>query len=138
MKDSRLRPRWFGEEAAVFRHIGRLARTADDAPRTDGPNVSVHVYGGWRQLWGGDVNEAAANTSQAQVSRLWEGIVPLQDGDAPAIRRGPQYGADVTVHLTPRFGLVGGVGWIESSSMGRVIETPHSPGSSLSQSRSSA
>ena len=131
-------PRWFGEEAAVFRHIGRLARTADDAPRTDGPNVSVHVYGGWRQLRGGDVNEAAANTSQATVSRLWEGIVPLQDGDAPAIRRGPQYGADVAVHLTPRFGLVGGVGWIESSSTGRLIETPHSTGSALSQSRSSA
>ena len=129
-------PRWFGEEVAESRHTGRLAQAADDAPRTDGPNVSVHVYGGWRQLWGGDVNEAAANTSQATVSRRYEGLVPLQDGDAPAIRRGPEYGADVTVHLTPRFGLVGGVGWIESSSTGRLIETPHSR--ALSPSRSSA
>ena len=118
-------PRWFGEEVAESRHTGRLAQAADDAPRTDGPNVSVHVYGGWRQLWGGDVNEAAANDLQSQMS-LWHGaLVPLQDGDAPATHRGPEYGADVTVHLTPRFGLVGGVGWIESSSAGRPIEALH-------------
>ena len=129
-------PQWLGAEVAESRHTGRLAQAADDAPRTDGPNVSVHVYGGWRQLRGGDVNEAAANTSQVTVSRRYRGLVPLQDGDAPAIRRGPEYGADVTVHLTPRFGLVGGVGWIESSSTGRLIETPHSLG--LSPSRSSA
>ena len=119
-------PRGFGEEVAESRHTGRLAQAAEDAPRTDGPNVSVHVYGGWRQLWGGDVNEAAANTFQRGLSLWYEALVPLQDGDAPAIRRGPEYGADVTVHLTPRFGLVGGVGWIESSSTGRLIEVPHS------------
>ena len=119
-------PGGFGEEVAESRHTGHLAQTADDAPRTDGPNVSVRVYGGWRQLWGGDVNEAVANLLQLQVSLRYEELVPLQDGDAPAIRHGPEYGVDVTVHLTSRFGLVGGVGWIESSSTGRLIETPHS------------
>ncbi len=119
-------PRWFGDEVAESRRTGRVAPAAEDAPPTDGPNMSVRVYGGWHQLWGGDVNKASANTLQLGVSLLYEGLVPLQDGDAPALRRGPEYGADVTIHLTPRLGLVGGVGWIESSSTGRQIETPHS------------
>ena len=109
-----------------------------DEPRADaaGSRVDARVYGGGRLLWGGDVNEAVANTMQFTVSQLYEGLVPLQDGDAPAMRRGREYGADVIVNLTPRFGLVGGVGRIESSSAGGLIETPSS--TALYPSRSSA
>ena len=41
------------------------------------------------------------------------------------MRRGPEYGVDVVVPLTPRFSLLGGVGWLESSGDG-LIETPRS------------
>ena len=124
--------------AAEPRHISLVTQTAEDPPRIGGPRVSVRLHGGWRQLLGGDVNGAVANTSRFTVIRLYEyqEDVELQDGDAPALRPGPEYGADVTVHLTPRFGLVGGVGWIERSSAGRLIETPQS--TALWPSRTSA
>ena len=130
-------PRAVAQGAAESRPISPVAQTAEDPPRIGGPRVSVRLYGGWRHFWGGDVNEAAANSLQLRINSLYEGDVQLQDGDAPAIRRGPEYGADVTVHLTPRFGLVGGVGWIESSSAGRLIETPPQS-TALRPSRSSA
>ena len=99
---------------------------AQDDPAADRPGMSIRVQGGWRQLWGGDVNDAAANNLQWNVFRLSGELVPLQEGDAPEVRRGPEYGVDVVVPLTPRFSLVGGVGWLESSGDGRLIETPRS------------
>ncbi len=50
---------------------------AQDDPATDRPGMSIRVHGGWRQLWGGDVNEAAANNSQWNVFRLSGELVPL-------------------------------------------------------------
>ena len=104
----------------------------------DGPRVDVRVHGGGRHLWGGNVNEAVAATTLFTVSRLYEFDEPvsLADGDAPATRRSHEYGADVAVRVTPRFGLVVGVSRIESSGEGRLIETPRS--TALYPSRSSA
>ena len=91
-----------------------------------GSRVEARVYGGGRLLRGGDVNEAVANTSRFTVSSLYEfeEIVTLDDGDVPAARHAGEYGADVLVRLTPRFGVVGGLVGIESSSAGGWIETP--------------
>ena len=107
-----------------LREASEPGAEAVDASRRDGLEASVRLYGGWRQLWGGDVNEAVANFTQSVISG--RELVPLRDGDAPATRRGVEYGATLTVPLTSSFGLVGGVGWIESDSAGRVIEVPAS------------
>ncbi len=60
---------------------------AQDDPAADRPGMSIRVQGGWRQLWGGDVNEAAANNSQWTVYRLSGELVPLQEDDAPELLR---------------------------------------------------
>ena len=91
-----------------------------------GSRVELRLYGGWRQLRGGDVNEAVANTTLLTVKSVYEGLEGLARGDAPATRRGREFGADAIVNLTSGFGLMGGVGWIASASEGRWIETPGS------------
>ena len=80
---------------------------------SDSPRVSIRVYGGLRQLWGGDVNEAVENVTRATLARFH---FQPEVVDAVANDRGTEYGADLIFHLTPRFGLVGGIGLIESVS----------------------
>ena len=96
-------------------------------PGTGRYQVSVRVYGGWRGLWGGDVNEGVADTMQWHVTRLVGAGVTVREvmqevgGGVPALQRGTEVGADVIVNLTPRVGLVGGVGRIESASEGMIL-----------------
>ena len=116
-------PRSVSEGAAVVRRAGLAAQAAEGTPLSRRPHVDVRLYGGWRQLWGGDVNEGVANSTILTVSSLNEGYYPLEDDEVAAIDRGTEFGADVVIRLTPRFGLVGGVGWIESSEE-RLVEIP--------------
>lgn len=102
---------------------GRGAQSAARPSRTHEPSVSVRVYGGWSQLMGGDVNEAVTNSQLLTVGSLNEGYFPLEDDQVAAVDRAVEYGADVVIHLTPRLGLVGGVGWIESAEE-RLVEVP--------------
>ena len=98
------------------------------AQRANQEPVDVLVYGGWRQLRGGDVNEAVADaTGHWAGSVLRDGFMPLADGDAPAARRGAEYGVRFAVPLSGRFRFVAEIGRIEGDSVGRVIETPVTP-----------
>ena len=112
-------------EGSVLQSRGEPAATGETA-KIGGSRVEARVFGGGGLLRGGDVNEAAANTSRFTVSSLYEfeEIVTLEDGDTPAAQHAGEYGAEVLVRLTPRFGVVGGLVRIESSSAGRWIETP--------------
>ena len=90
--------------------------------------VDVLVYGGWRQLWGGDVNEAVADATGHWAGWvLRDGFMPLADGDAPAARRGGEYGVRFAVPLSGGFRFVAGIGRIDGDSVGRVVETPVTP-----------
>ena len=93
---------------------------AEDPPPTGGPTVSVRVYGGWRQLVGGDVNQAIENSTRATLANFY---FHPDDVDPAANEQGVEYGADLVFHLTPRVGLVAGIGLIESESES-VIEIP--------------
>ena len=110
-------------------HAGHGEQGAAAPPGTGRSQVSVRVYGGWRGLWGGDVNEGVAETMRLYLAPAVGGSATLQEviqevgGGVPALQRGTEVGADVIVNLTPRVGLVGGVGWIESASEG-MIPTP--------------
>ena len=118
--------------AQDLRSDGRRGSLVQDARQASGSRltgIGVRLYGGWRRLWGGDANEAAATLTQAWASFGRPELVPLRDGDALAMRRGLEYGAGLTVAFTRNFGLVGGVGWLESYGGGRVIETPASSAS---------
>ena len=91
--------------------------------------MDVRMYGGLRQLWGGDVNEAVARELRSNVSdfgRFHDVVVSVDEDAAPAARSGGEYGADLVFHLNPRVGLVGGIGWLQSSSVGRAAERPGS------------
>ena len=107
-------------------HASHGEQGAAEPPGTGGSQVSVRVYGGWRGLWGGDVNEGVAETMRLYLAPV-VGSVPLQEvlqeigGTVPALERGTEVGADVIVNVTPRVGLVGGVGWMESASEGMIL-----------------
>ena len=77
--------------------------------------MSIRVYGGSRQLVGGDVNEAARNSAHATLNSLYEGYFPVEDDDIAAVDSATEFGADIIIHLSRRLGLVGGVGLINSS-----------------------
>ena len=85
-------------------------------------------------LWGGDVDEGVADTMQWHMTELVGAGVTVREimqevgGGVPALQRGTEVGADVIVNLTPRVGLVGGVGRIESASEGMIL----TPGLSFS------
>ena len=96
------------------------AQSSTQPSGSDDPHVSVRVYGGWRQLWGGDINKAVENSTRAILARFY--FYP-EEVDVAANDRGTEYGADLVFHLTPRFGFVGGIGLIESASES-LIETP--------------
>ena len=60
------------------------------------------------------------------TSRVGSGVTVREvmqeaGGGVPALQRGTEVGADVIVNLTPRVGLVGGVGRIESASEGMLL-----------------
>ena len=97
-----------------------------ETAKLGGSRVEARVFGGGRLLRGGDVNEAVADTSRFTVSSLYEfeEIVTLEGADVPAARQAGEYGAEVLVRLTPRFGVVGALVRLESFSAGRWIETP--------------
>lgn len=80
----------------------------------------IRVYGGWRRLRGGDVNQGVRNSALLTASNLYSGTYPLKDGDVAELNRGTEYGADLVFHLTPRLGLVVGAGRIESFSEGQI------------------
>ena len=96
------------------------AGSATQPSRSDDPRVSVRVYGGWRQLWGGDINEAVENATRATLANFY---FHPNEVDLAANDRGVEYGADLVFHLTPRFGFVAGIGLIESNSES-LIEIP--------------
>ncbi len=105
------------------------AQGRGEAVRTDNERsrLSVRMFGGWRELRGGDFNEGIANTTQLWVISLYQGYVPLEsiEGGVPSARGARELGAEVVVHVASRIGIVGGVGQIDSSSRGE-IETPRS------------
>ena len=107
--------RSLGEVAVEVRRTGRVARAAEDPTRSGGPRMSIRVYGGSRQLVGGDVNEAARNSAHATLNSLYEGYFPVEDDDIAAVDSATEFGADIIIHLSRRLGLVGGVGLINSS-----------------------
>lgn len=114
--------------AAAPRSHGEQGAAVRAAPRDTA--LSVRVFGGWRWLRGGDVNTGVAETMRQDLSfRLGERVtlpevVREVGGGVPALLRGTEMGADVIVDLTPRWGLVGGVGWIESLSEGMITTPP--------------
>ena len=109
------------------RKSGLLTQRGSTSSRRDDPRLSVRVYGALRQLWGGDVNQGVKYSALAVASNLYSGRYPLKDGDVAEISWGKEYGADLVFHLTPRLGLVGGVGFIASYSAGQ-IEIPRASG----------
>lgn len=100
-------------------------RRAVTEPPGAGRGLSLRTYGSGLQLRGGDINNAVAAlaTGFQWLIRNEASTLPGGGGDVAATRSGVEFGADVILHLTPRLGLVGGVGRITSSSEG-AIETP--------------
>ena len=110
---SGLRIAFGGDQAGVQRAVA--------SPERVGRRLSVRAHGGWRMFRGGNINDTVAAFAQR-----WESTIrtlPGGGGDVAATRRGREIGADVIVHVTPRIGLVGGIGWITSDSEG-LLETP--------------
>ena len=97
---------------------------APPSSKRDRLGLSVRTYGGWRQLQGGDINDAVATLAGVLEAGVAQRASTLAGGggNVAALRRGSEYGADVIVHVTPRIGLVGGVGWTKSTSEG-VLDT---------------
>ena len=125
-------PPFSGKERPAWRFDGGVSLVSPDRQRSlhtqggstssgsDDPRMSIRVYGALRQLWGGDVNQGVKYAALLVATNLYRGRYPLKDGDVAEISVGKEYGADLVFHLTPRLGLVGGVGLIDSYSVGQI------------------
>ena len=107
----------FGSARSSLAGVGQAPQQDDEGVR-----VSVRLFGGATYLAGGDINDGVIGFNELQTLVLMnDRDEEIKSGKVEPVHWGFEYGGDVIIHFTSRFGIGVGVSRLEASQASEIV-----------------